>query len=481
MRIKEIILREGFYFKKIEFSPYTTLVHSKKNTVGKTTLIRSILFCLGYDIPSTKGIRFERCTVKLILQKDNNQVYTLERYGNKIIYKCEEEEKNYFLPNEKNDLQAIIFNSTNLDILENLLGAFYFDQEKGTSTYNYGEVINKNRFDIKAFIRGLGDCDCSSLTEKINANQKSLANYKSLKKIIILRDEFVGDSENFLEQQEEIEDLDLLEFRRQLKIKKEELRKIKKTIESNDRFIKYVEELKLVIETSEHELISVTKENLTGFKDNKSLLINKQFIVQKEIQNLERQIFYIENENNGSLVRASTILQMTGDSLSKLNFSLREVESEISRIKNEIVLLKDEIEQKTKETSNIIGPLFTTIKKYLIEFGVFEENDHDLQYSSFIFRHNFGNYSGAKLYKLSIAFKLAYILEYKRKANIKLPIIFDSPRDKEVDSECIELVMSVIQRDFSDYQIILASIYDDYKFETLKIVEVQDQLIDERE
>ncbi len=39
-------------------------INSKKNSVGKTTLIRFILFGLGYQIPSTKKINFNNYVVE---------------------------------------------------------------------------------------------------------------------------------------------------------------------------------------------------------------------------------------------------------------------------------------------------------------------------------------------------------------------------------------------------------------------------------
>lgn len=43
--------------------------------------------------------------------------------------------------------------------------------------------------------------------------------------------------------------------------------------------------------------------------------------------------------------------------------------------------------------------------------------------------------------------------------DIKLPILLDSPRGKEVDNNNIAKMMKILKRDFASNQIIVASIY----------------------
>ena len=53
----------------------------------------------------------------------------------------------------------------------------------------------------------------------------------------------------------------------------------------------------------------------------------------------------------------------------------------------------------------------------------------------------------------------------------------DSPSGKEVDPQNIKLMMDILQRDFSDHQIIIASIYS-YNFKELNKIEITDRLIE---
>lgn len=54
MLIKSIYIRDGLFERNISFGTNANLIYSEKNSCGKTTLVRFILYALGYSIPSTK-------------------------------------------------------------------------------------------------------------------------------------------------------------------------------------------------------------------------------------------------------------------------------------------------------------------------------------------------------------------------------------------------------------------------------------------
>ena len=68
--------------------------------------------------------------------------------------------------------------------------------------------------------------------------------------------------------------------------------------------------------------------------------------------------------------------------------------------------------------------------------------------------------------------------QLEKELNIKLPIILDSPSGKEVDNKNIQLMMDILKRDFSDHQIIIASIFD-YDFKNVNIIKIHDHLINQ--
>ena len=50
MKFVEIALKEGFIEKKVTFSGLVNMIYSQKNSSGKTTFMRSILYAAGYQI-----------------------------------------------------------------------------------------------------------------------------------------------------------------------------------------------------------------------------------------------------------------------------------------------------------------------------------------------------------------------------------------------------------------------------------------------
>ena len=118
--------------------------------------------------------------------------------------------------------------------------------------------------------------------------------------------------------------------------------------------------------------------------------------------------------------------------------------------------------------------LYKNVLKYAIELGI---GDDESLASSYLFTSNLKELSGALLHKTVFAFRLAYIIEIEKVLNIKLPIILDSPSGKEVDRANIQLMVDILKRDFSDHQIIIASIFE-YDFDTINVIEIKNQLIE---
>lgn len=153
MIFKSIRLKEGFFERAIIFSEGVNLIHSEKNSCGKTTLLRFMLYALGYNIPNTRKIKFDRCEVELVIECETVGEILLLRHSDIAIEATVKDQKRTFvLPEQQNDLHTIIFGTENVDILGNLLGAFYVDQEKGWTLLNRGVVIGSIHFKIEELI-----------------------------------------------------------------------------------------------------------------------------------------------------------------------------------------------------------------------------------------------------------------------------------------------------------------------------------------
>lgn len=159
-----------------------TLITSDENTTGKTTFIRLILYSMGFNIPSTKKINFNKLTTRLFFEKDNKK-YQFIRQANKIyLYKSDNLIDKYILPEDEQTILSYYSNISSPMLLDNFLGTWYFDQEEGWNWLSKGKVIGGNRFNLGEFIEGLMDVNNAELRVKIANNRRELRGYNLLKR-----------------------------------------------------------------------------------------------------------------------------------------------------------------------------------------------------------------------------------------------------------------------------------------------------------
>lgn len=206
MIYKSIRIKEGVFERTIDFSSGVNLVFSHKNSKGKTTLLRFLLYSLGYNIPNTRKIKFDRCEVETIIQCDNVGDIKLCRYNyNQIEVAINDELHIYILPDQLYDLHKIIFGTTNKDLLNNILGAIYVDQEKGWTLLNRGTAIGSIRFNIEELIRGLSGCDCSDLIKREAQLSRELSKYRQMSSIAKYRETVISESGDLIADDYEAE------------------------------------------------------------------------------------------------------------------------------------------------------------------------------------------------------------------------------------------------------------------------------------
>ena len=149
------------------------------------------------------------------------------------------------------------------------------------------------------------------------------------------------------------------------------------------------------------------------------------------------------------------------------------VDKEIKRLEEMLKKVRGEISRKTRSDSSVVTSLYENMVRYADELGV--GNSKSIA-SSYLFTSNLKELSGAVLHKTVFAFRLAYIIEIEKHLGIKLPILLDSPSGKEVDQANIQLMMDILKRDFTENQIIIASIYK-YDFERMNVIEIVNRLV----
>ena len=480
MIFKSIYLKEGLFKRRIDFSKEVNLIHSDKNSKGKTTLLRFMLYALGYNIPNTKKIKFNQCEIELIVENEKKEEIKLVRNNLPIIQiEKNKKKKVYVIPEQQDELQEMVFGIENKDIISNLLGVYYIDQEKGWTLLNRGIVIGSIHFNIEELIRGLSGINCTDLIEKETQLKRKISKYKQMLSIAeyqqILQNE-KGLVTNSYEDKIDSELDSLLIKQREIK---EELRRIDKILSDNKHFKKFVIEMKLLVKTSSGEIVPVTENNIVGLNDAIELLVTKRKLTfarfvdvtskiekkQKKFDKEYEQLKFFELVNQ---------LEIFDKRISSIPLNRIIIKQEITNLEKEVKDIREEISRITKNNNTIGSYIFEIIIKYATELKIGDKNSISPTY---LFTSNLKELSGAILHKTVFAFKLGYISAIKKKLNIKLPILLDSPTGKEVDQENIKLMMNILKRDFSDHQIIIASIFE-YDFNNVNTIEIKNRLIE---
>lgn len=478
MLIKSIYIRDGLFERNITFEENVNLIFSKKNSCGKTTLIRLILYAMGYSVPSTKKIKFEKCFTKieLILDSGDNIFLTRENsYSISLI--SDNEEEIYVLPEQICALHSKLFCTDNVDILNNLLGAYYFDQEKGWTLLNRGVVIGSIHFNIDEMVRGISGKDCSTLIAREKRIGSDLAKYRQMFSISQYRDSISEDS-LVTDTYQETKNIELEQLRMKQSSIEREIRRINQSITGNRKFQEFVADMKLLIKTEDGQCITVTKDNIVGLNDSIELLVAKKKMLSCELAEIVSKIDRIlreQEKENGQLsfFESESIVEAFDRKIVSIPMNQVAIKKEIDKLEKEQKQVREEITRISRSDNDVVTSLYNTIVKYATELEI---GDSESITKKYLFTSNLKELTGAVLHKTVFAFKMAYILELEKHLKIRLPIILDSPSGKEVDQENIELMMNILKRDFKENQIIIASIYD-YSFPKVHKLELIGQLL----
>lgn len=480
MLIKSIYIRDGLFERNISFGTNANLIFSEKNSCGKTTLVRFILYALGYSIPSTKKIKFEKCFVKIQIILDNDKSIFLTRENNfTISWTCDNEEMIYVIPEQSDELHSKIFNTNSEEILNNLLGSFYFDQEKGWTLLNRGVVIGSIHFNIDELVRGISGKDCSELISKEKRLVADLDKYKQMFSIAQYRDS-IGEDSLIVDTYQEKINVELEQLKMKQTSIKREIARINQSIAGNKKFQEFVADMKLLIRTDEGQFISVTKDNIVGLNDAIDLLVTKKKMLSFELAEILSKMEKIQREQekeNGQLsfFESDSVAAAFDKRIVSIPMNQIVIKKEIEKIEKVLKSVREEIARISRSDNTVVSSLYQTIVKYATELGI---GDAESITKKYLFTSNLKELTGAVLHKTVFAFKMAYIVEIERHLKIKLPIILDSPRGKEVDQENIELMMNILKRDFKENQIIIASIYR-YSFPEIQEIKLEKNLLDQ--
>lgn len=439
-----------------------TMIYSIHNSKGKTTLIRFILYALGYQIPATEGIgNFDNMEFEILI-KNNEQNFSINREKDIVKVMINKESLEFKIPEQENELHCLIFGIENDTILNNLLAVFYIDQEKGWTLLNRGKIIGNIRFNIEEFIAGISNINIQNLISEKKVLNREIKKYRYIKNTIDINNEFNEDDDDTIEEYEQVSMNELIQLQKekQLELKKikNEIKRLEKSILKNSEFGKMIENYGLIIEYQGQE-IQLTRNNLFDFDRNQNLMKIK-------IQDLKLQLNKINKEqdkiieqinNKNTLFQTEDLLETMQRNIEKLGIDISKIDKIIRQLNNKRNTINNDIKNKLVFKNDQLKEYYDIIYRYSKELGI--EGYISDNSPKYVLMNKLKGLSGRVLAQMSFVFKLSYIKAIENAFNVCLPIIMDSPRTNELSEESTNQMMEILKRDFSNHQIITASIY----------------------
>ena len=470
MIIQSLTITEGKKTKTYKFSPHANLVHSDDNTVGKTTLLRLMLYALGYQIPNTKNMKFEKCITQVVLTS-NGKTFHIKRENEYLLVDDETSTEYYILPTELNQFHAVVFGTDNNDVLNNLLGTFYMDQEKGWTLLNRGKVIGSISFSIEKLILGLSERDYQKLQSELQLLEREVKKYQQMRDIAQYQREIYEEKGDIVhDTYDETLQRDLSVYMFDVEALRKELKQITDTIADNTSIRKFIEKMSLWVKAPDGTKIPVNEDTIIGLDDNNDFLISRKHLLTSQIAKLEQKI-----ENLRSMIyyqsqqpTTETLIESFDKNLSQIAIDAKAVTSILNELIERQTEVRRQLTELAKNNNDILEQMYSDILSYGVELGLTQYMSSGI---GFVFTRNLKELTGATLMKMVFAFKMSYIRAVDRVLNIKLPLILDSPSGKELDQYNIQKLMDIINRDFSENQVIIASIYH-YKIDDLTTIEM---------
>lgn len=465
--------------KRYEFEDGFNLITSgDENSVGKTTLLRSILFAFGENVPGTQGFKFSAGGKEFILVLlEGNRRISLKRSGQTLVYREAGSDDRYALPYDLYALKQRLFGIKNELQADNLLGACYIDQDKGWTLLNRGKVISGISFKIENFIRGLSMNDqLREQTELANIEQE-IKRYAFAKQAAGYQRDVLDDESQPIPSKDASKDYAKLQ---QLNMRASYLQKrisaIRKAQRDNKKFREYVAQLKIRVRVDGGETIAVTEENLDGFDDQDRYL-------DAQVQDLAAQL-----DDTGKTITRLQASLSADDKLFELGSEIDLLDRQIAGLKIDASMFEktlDALREKKKSIEDAISASsthfdsYTFISETVASFTkALDINEEYIADNHGIFTDNIKEKSGSYYQALVLAFRLAYAKAVERFCGFRPPLIIDSPRNGEISSKNFTLAMKLVEEQFEGWQIIMASIKAD-DIPATNVITIKNQLMED--
>lgn len=464
MRIESLSIREGMMAKTFHFSEGRTVIYSdKRNSVGKTTLIRCLLYALGEDVPGTQYFRMDSHAMKLVLSTDQGEKLKLLRDKDcmRVIDVGNNSSDSYTLPYDIGDVKRLVYGTDSPELANNILGAFYIDQDKGWSLLNRGKVIGGIRFNIEDLLRGLSGIDCTLLTAKRQQLKSDIEKYSFIVKAAGYQEEIIDDPGVFDEtptlqkSRERLAELRMKEL--SLRKRKQAIRRVQR---DNERFVEHVATMGLRIKLPNGEELRVTADNLVDYDDTRGYLEGEAASLSAEQAETLRQIQKLE----ATIAEQDNLFQLGKSSLSfdrqiaKMKFDIAGYQNALDSLKKQ----KADVDLRLRSAVSPGQPAYDVMNAYVVDYctrlGI--ERTY-LDDPRGLLTSDLKSKSGTNYQLLVFAFRLAYASTIREIKGIHLPLVIDSIKRGEVSSDNLAKCFELLSNSMSEHQQIIVTIDDD--------------------
>lgn len=482
MIIKKLKIVSSEGIRTLSFS-LKTIINSKKNSVGKSTILRILFYGLGYPIPSTYKLKFKNLKIWTTFERDGS-TYEAYRYSDYLELK-KDGELFYTDPvaANLNEWYSLIWGIDSLPILENLIGAIYLEQDKGWTLLNRGKVIGNIGFNIRDLLVGLSseNNDLIGMIEE----QNNLRKIHDETKAILKLEEFTRDSDEINDSASKVDEEDLKEYKN-VKVRKKflqnKVQRLKKYIKRTDNLKNYIYSLNLIVKNPEDEnrpiVVSKKQNNLINFRDTTDFLKTELVSLQLDLNEVEKKEAELNkklDQNVNTLFHTEDVVESSLNALGQIKINRDLIEKKQENIEHEIDSLNKDINTEFNKNKEIIEETKSWIEKFAKILGV---EDVIESHANYLLTHDIKSISGTQYYKVVFSFKMAYIKVIEKYTNVTLPIVLDSPSGREVTQANIKKVIDILNDYFKDNQVIIASIYD-YKLKGKKKIEIKNKIFED--
>jgi len=459
LRIKRLDVREGMNVKTFTFDDNMTLICSDgKNSVGKTTLMRLLLFALGEPVEMTQGFNPRKLITRAIVVTDSDQQLIIIRDGNNLTIEGGKEPERLIPSLQHKEIKKRIYGIDNDELADNLLGAHYIDQDRGWTLLNRGKVIGGIHFSVEGFLRGLSGNDYAKQHARLQLVKADIKKYQFFVQAAGYKDSLVDTpSAKELAPDRSRDRERLIQLRIQSASLKKKIATIRRAQNSNERFVKYVIDMGLRVRTEEG-VVDITPDNLLYYQDNERYLNGEAFALSAEKADVDKRISELEarlDEEEGLLHVERIDTSEFDRQIAGMKLDLPAYEALLKSLKAEKYELEKKMEEHLTLGNDLFDGLANTVNFLCDELGV---GDYFRSDNGGVLTSTLRRKSGTNYHLLVFAYRLAYAVTVFERCGVRLPIIIDSIRGREMSQENFDRCLALLADKFDDYQIIIASI-----------------------